>query len=182
MSEGLQSSTGVPLTVVGPTAITNHRQEIERFLGNTVAVPTVIDGAVVEDLYSFALEKHLEDFLVQNWAQTDLGREYDIYSDEGAVVGQQYPTDTGRIDILAVSKDKKKLLVVELKKGRASDAVVGQILRYMGFVKEQRAEEGQTVHGVIIAHEDDKRIRSALSMTPNILFYRYEVSFKLKKG
>jgi restriction system protein len=35
---------------------------------------------------------------------------------------------------------------------------------------------------VIIAHEDDKRIRSALSMTPNILFYRYEVSFKLKKG
>ena len=182
MSEGLQSSTGVPLTVVGPTAITNHRQEIERFLGNTVAVPTVIDGAEVEDLYSFALEKHLEDFLVQNWAQTDLGREYDIYSDEGVVVGQQYPTDTGRIDILAVSKDKKKLLVVELKKGRASDAVVGQILRYMGFVKEQRAEEGQTVHGVIIAHEDDKRIRSALSMTPNILFYRYEVSFKLKKG
>ena len=71
---------------------------------------------------------------------------------------------------------------VRLGAQRVADAVVGQILRYMGFVKEQRAEEGQTVHGVIIAHEDDNRIRSALSMTPNILFYRYEVSFKLKKG
>jgi len=37
------------------------------------------------------------------------------------------------IDILAVSKDQKELLVVELKKGRASDVVVGQIQRYMGF-------------------------------------------------
>ena len=31
------------------------------------------------------------------------------------------------MDILAISKDKSELLVVELKKGRASDVVVGQI-------------------------------------------------------
>ena len=31
-------------------------------------------------------------------------------------------------------KDKKTLLVVELKKGRVSDNVVGQIQRYMGYV------------------------------------------------
>ena len=72
--------------------------------------------------------------------------------------------------------------MVELKKGRASDAVVGQTLRYMSFVQEERAEEGQTVEGVIIAHEDDQRIRRALSMTRNIAFYRYQVSFKLVKA
>jgi restriction system protein len=111
-----------------------------------------------------------------------LGRDYDIYAEDGEPVGQQYQTDTGPLDILAVSKDKKRLLVVELKKGRASDAVVGQTLRYMSFVMEELAEEGQTVLGVIIAHEDDQRIRRALMMTPNIVFYRYEVSFKLVRS
>jgi restriction system protein len=86
------------------------------------------------------------------------------------------------MDILAVSKDRKRLLVVELKKGRAGDAVVGQTLRYMGFVKEELAETEQTVVGVIIAMDDDHRLRRALSMTPNISFYKYQLSFKLVKG
>ena len=125
------------------------------------------------------MEQHLEDFLVQNWAQTELGKEYDVYSEEGERVGQQYLTDTGPLDILAISKDKKRLLVVELKKGRASDVVVGQILRYMGYVQDELADNGQTVQGVIIALEDDQRIRRALSVVPNVTFYRYEIDFKL---
>ena len=103
-----------------------------------------------------------------------------IYEEDGEKA-QQYETDTGPLDILAISKDKKRLLVVELKKGRASDAVVGQTLRYMSYVAEELAEDGQTVLGAIIAHEDDKRIRRALALTPSIAFYRYEVSFKLQK-
>ena len=98
------------------------------------------------------------------------------------MVGQQYPSDTGPIDILAISKDKKELLVVELKKGRASDNVVGQIQRYMGYVLEELAEENQTVRGVIIALEDDTRIKRALAVATNIEFYRYQVSFKLFKN
>jgi restriction system protein len=72
--------------------------------------------------------------------------------------------------------------VVELKKGKAADVAVGQTLRYMGFVKEELAEENQTVRGLVIALEDDQRIRRALSMVPNIEFWRYQVSFKLVKG
>jgi restriction system protein len=130
---------------------------------------------------TFALEKHLEDFLVQNWKQTELGKQYDIYMNEdGEEVGRQFPSDTGPIDVLAISKDRKEWLVVELKKGRASDNVVGQILRYMGYVQEL-AESGQKVKGVIIAMEDDNRIRRALSMVPNIEFYRYQVTFGFLK-
>jgi restriction system protein len=125
------------------------------------------------------LEKHLEDFLVANWSQTDLGIEYDIFQEDGELRGQQYPTDTGNMDILAISKDKTKLLVVELKKGRASDAVVGQIQRYMGYVKEELAEDHQSVEGVIIALDDDIRIRRALAVTNNIRFLKYQISFKL---
>jgi restriction system protein len=82
---------------------------------------------------------------------------------------------------LAISKDKKELLVVELKKGRVSDSVVGQIQRYMGYVKEELAEESQQVKGVIIALEDDVRIRRALAVANNIEFFRYQVTFKLFK-
>jgi restriction system protein len=98
------------------------------------------------------------------------------------MVGKQYPTDTGPMDILAISKDKKELLVVELKKGRASDSVLGQIQRYMGYVKEELAEDNQTVKGIIIAMEDDLRIKRALAVISNIEFYKYQVSFKLFKS
>lgn len=127
----------------------------------------------------FALEKHLEDFLVSNWDSTELGRKYNIYTVDGEMVGQQYPSDTGPIDILAISKDGSELLVVELKKGRASDVVVGQIQRYMGYVLDELAEPNQKVKGVIIALEDDTRIRRALRVTQNIEFFRYRVNFTL---
>lgn len=134
----------------------------------------------IEDPTAFALERHLEDFLVHNWAQTPLAANYKIFQDEENT-GRQFKTDTGFIDILAISRDRKELLVVELKKGRASDAVVGQIQRYMGFIAEVIAEEHQRVRGIIIALEDDLRIRRALNVAPNIEFYRYEVKFDLIK-
>jgi restriction system protein len=177
MSEALRNSTG---SIGTASNITKHREEIEKLIGG-VSAPTLIStDASVEDPSSFALEEHLEDFLVKNWPHTELGKDYDIYEEDGEKA-QQYQTDTGPLDILAISKDKKRLLVVELKKGRASDAVVGQTLRYMSFVQDELAEDGQTVLGVIIAQEEDQRIRRALTMTPNIAFYRYQVSFKLVK-
>lgn len=178
MSDALRHSTGSIGTV---SNITQHHEEIEKLLGGASVPKLISTDASVEDPSIFALEQHLEDFLVENWPHTELGKEYDIYEEDGEKA-QQYQTDTGPLDILAISKDKKRLLVVELKKGRASDAVVGQTLRYMSFVQEELAEDDQKVLGVIIAHEDDQRIRRALTMTPNIAFYRYQVSFKLMKA
>lgn len=178
MSEALQNSTGAIGTV---SNITKYRDEIEKLIGGVSAPKLISTDATIEDPSAFALEEHLEDFLVKNWPHTELGKDYDIYEEDGEKA-QQYKTDTGPLDILAISKDKKRLLVVELKKGRASDTVVGQTLRYMSYVQEELAEEGQTVMGIIIAYEDDKKIRRALTMTPNIVYYRYQVSFKLTKG
>ena len=118
-------------------------------------------------------------FLIDNWALTELGKNFDIHQEDGVTVGQQYPSDTGPMDILAVSKDKKMLLVVELKRGKASDAVVGQTLRYMGYVRESIAEPHQEVRGAIIALDDDIRLQRALSMVSSIAFYRYQIDFRL---
>lgn len=179
MSSELKGTTGTGNTI---TQITKHIEELKVLIGGQY-VPTLIHtDETVEDATSFALEKHLEDFLIANWANTELGKNYEVYTDEGEIVGQQYQTDTGPIDILAISKDKQTLLVVELKRGRASDVVVGQIQRYMGYVKDELAEAGQQVKGVIIALEDDLKLRRALSVTHNIDFYRYQLSFKLIQG
>ena len=179
MSDSLKNSTGSIGTV---SDISNYATELEQLIGGKKQPTIISTDETVEDPSVFALEKHLEDFLIANWKQTELGKNYDIYEEDGQQLGKQYPTDTGFMDILAISKDKKELLVVELKKGRASDNVVGQIQRYMGFALEELAENGQTVKGVIIALEDDNRIRRALAVAPNIEFYRYQVSFKLFKA
>lgn len=206
MSDALRKTVQIPLTICN---VTPYQAEIEGLLGMApmpgvtaeagtaaepgaalepgAAVPPIPTGyqavvALGEDPVAFALEKYLENFLVDNWNQTLLGRDYTILEAEGERVGQQYPTDTGPIDILAVSRDKKRLLVVELKRGRASDVAVGQILRYMGYVQEEVAESGQEVEGAIIAFEDDPRTRRAVSAVPSVSFYRYEVNFKLVKA
>ena len=184
MSEPLRGSVVSQGTAVD---LFKHSQEIERLVVGraTPEVPPKLDPSdtqSIDEIVSFTMEKHLEDFLVANWAQTELGRDYDIFEEDGIPKGQQYPTDTGPIDILAISKDKKRLLVVELKRGRASDSVVGQILRYMGFVMDELAEDDQEVRGAIIALEHDQRLRRAIAATSSIQFYRYQVSFNLHRA
>jgi restriction system protein len=49
----------------------------------------------------------------------------------------------------------------------------------MGFVREEVAEENQSVDGLIIALEDDVKLRWALSSVPAVRFMRYEISFRL---
>ena len=110
MSESLRNSCGSIGTV---SNISKHSEEIEVLLRG-VSEPRIIStDNTIEDPSVFALEKHLEDFLVKNWNGMELGAEFDIYEEDGEQVGQQFPTDTGPMDILAVSKDRKTLLVVE---------------------------------------------------------------------
>ena len=176
MSGDLKKSSGATLTII---EVTKFAEEIESLIGTTVRQTIFSSDETVEDPSKFALEKHLEDFLVLNWSQTELSHGYDLVTDDDVVVAQQYQSDTGPIDILAISKDKQEYLVVELKKGRASDVVVGQTLRYMGFVQKELAVNGERVRGVVIALEDDLRLRNALSMVPTIDFFRYQIDFKL---
>ena len=49
----------------------------------------------------------------------------------------------------------------------------------MGYIKDEIAEDDQEVKGIIIAFEDDQRIKRALSVTNNIEFYRYRINFNL---
>jgi hypothetical protein len=134
----------------------------------------------VGDIVRFSLERHLHDFLRDNWQDTSLGREWDIYSEPGEPEkGYEYPCGVGRIDLLARHKTRPDWLIIELKRGQTSDVTVGQLLRYMGWVKSHLSEPHETVYGLIIAHDIDDSLRYALSILPNVSLQLYEVSFHL---
>jgi len=135
----------------------------------------------VEDASEFVLEKYLEEFIVSNFDTIFQGR-LRVFVDAEGNDGQQYVTDIGPIDILAIEEKTKAFVVIELKKGRPSDRVVGQVLRYMGWVKQNLCENGETVRGLVICREHDPKLTYALEMTNNIDVRYYSVSFKLKEN
>src|SRR5690606_21482037 len=71
MSQELKNSTGSAGTT---SNITQYAEEIQQLLGNVSQSTIVSTDPDVIDTTSFVLEKHLEDFLVQNWSSTELGQ------------------------------------------------------------------------------------------------------------
>lgn len=128
----------------------------------------------------FALEKYLEDFIVDNWDKIDFGEKLKIFTDNDGNVGKQYFTeDAGYIDILA--KDQKgNFVVIELKKGRKNDEVIGQVLRYMGWVRVKLSKKGEDVRGLIILKDKDTKLEYAIKeISSKVTIKRYNISFKL---
>jgi len=129
----------------------------------------------------FGLERHLHDFLFDNWEQTQLNQEWDLVEEGGDVKGYGYErtTEIGRIDLLAKHKTQPRWLVIELKRGQTSDDTVGQILRYLGWVKKHLAEPGEQVEGLIIGLKDDLKLHYALETLSHVRFLKYQVEFSL---
>ncbi len=126
-----------------------------------------------EDQFPFtsvSLERDLRDYLANNPGIIEKGL---------ILVQKEYDTkEIGRIDLLC--KDKKgNHLVIELKKGRKSDEVVGQILRYIGWVMDNI--EGR-VRGIIIVNEPDDRLKYAVSPLKDMIKIKYyRVKFEISE-
>jgi restriction system protein len=163
-----------------PTLAPVSDEEFRKFVeGVPLDPPESPEG--IEDHNAFVLEKYLEEFIVSNF-DTIFKRDIKIYVDsEGD--GQQYDTEVGRIDILAVESKSKSFVVIELKtEKRSSDQVIGQVLRYMGWVKKNLCNDGHAVKGLVICRDSDLKLSYALAMTKDIDVLYYTVSFKLAEA
>nr|QNO49179.1 endonuclease NucS [Methanosarcinales archaeon ANME-2c ERB4] len=121
--------------------------------------------------YSVSLEKDLANYLANNPSLIEDGLE---------LKGKEYDTrNAGRIDILCIDGNGD-FVVVETKKGKESDKVVGQIQRYMGWVKRNLAKKGKNVRGIIIVNEFDEWLDYAVSVNENIRLLYYEVKFAVR--
>jgi hypothetical protein len=132
------------------------------------------------ELQKFGLEKYLHEFLRDNWDATELGKSWEIYGEAGEDAGYKYPCGSiGQIDILARHKNGHDWLVVELKRDQSGDTTVGQLLRYMGFIRHSLAKETDKVFGLIVARSLDEKLHYAVSNLPNVAVHSYAVEFRL---
>jgi len=155
------------------TELTTILEYYKKIIGSPGLVATEVSQGL------FYMEKQLEDFLIQNWGNTELGKRFDLIVEDGELKSQQYKTDIGPIDILAKEKQSDGYVVIELKKNQTSDDTVGQLARYMGWVQQHL--RARKVIGVIIAGYPDKRLEYAVKMLPNSEMFIYEVDFKLNR-
>jgi len=144
----------------------------------TIIVETLLTEDTIISESQFALEAHLEEFIDKNWRHINFGIELAKYEVDDQS-GRQFPAGAWSIDFLCVDRLTGDFVVIELKRGKTSDAAVGQVLRYIGWVAENLAKPGQGVRGIIISQEVDDALKYAVKGLSNISVLTYKVDFKL---
>lgn len=126
----------------------------------------------------FALEKDLQRYLADNLQIIEPG--LSLFQDED-ISGFEYPAGGGRrIDILA--KDKSgNFVVLELKVEKGYDRVVGQLLRYVNWVRKELAEPGQQVRGIIVCRTMSEDLILACSSIKDIELFEYRLQVTVSK-
>jgi hypothetical protein len=120
----------------------------------------------------FLLERDLQQYLAENLACIEPGLR--LYEDEG-VRGIEFDAGGRRIDILAVDREGG-LVVLELKVSKGYDRVVGQLLRYMNWVRKELADPGQRVRGIIVCRAMSEDLRLACASIANVELLEYKLS------
>src|SRR6266436_3923820 len=104
---------------------------------------------IIKSYGSISMEQDLRDFLAENVFLVEKGL---------TLIGKEYDTrDAGRIDLLCKDEEGSHV-VVELKKGRIGHEVVGQILKYVGWVQKNLHKKAR---GIIIDSEPDDKLHYA---------------------
>ena len=112
------------------------------------------------------LERVLEDILEQNLEELEQGL---------TLVGRQFSTAVGPIDLLAQDRNKT-YVVIELKRGRTGDRVIGQVARYLGWVTERMAQGDKgRVRAIIVGREFDKKFASAITQINRVSPFTYDI-------
>ena len=124
----------------------------------------------------FAYEHDLRDYLAKNLQIIEPSLK--LYSDEG-ITGVEFPVGGRFIDILAVD-GKGDLVVIELKVSRGYDRAVGQLLRYMSWIRQHHADPGQKVRGAIVAKNITEDLLLACAEVPAVSLYEYALSIQVK--
>lgn len=113
-----------------------------------------------------ALEEHYQKLIHRNFQK--LFENYRYFDEEfqNAHEGHYSTEDAGTMDFLC-SDGSDNFVVIELKR-KSTDITVGQLCRYMGWVKENLAEEEQKIYGLIISESKDTRLEYAIKVVPNV--------------
>jgi Endonuclease NucS C-terminal domain len=139
----------------------------------TVRAPAPAETGAVSDLV-LALEKYLEDRLVECWDSL-------AWTAPLPYLGRQVPCAAlGFIDILARDRATRDFVVIELKRDLTDDEAVGQLSRYMGWIKKHRAAPvGVGVRGIIVVRAITPKLRAAALAHETVELYTYDFAIVL---
>jgi len=117
---------------------------------------------------SVSLEKDLRDYLANNPSTIE---------NNLTLIQKEYPTnEVGTIDLLCNDRDGHKV-IVELKKGRETDKVVGQTLRYLGWISKN---QDPNTRAIIVVNEPDEKLDFAVyPLKDKIKVKYYKVKFEV---
>lgn len=131
--------------------------------------------------HGFGLERQLRDFISDNIESLTVNnKRLKLFVDQTGNDGVEYYTAVGFIDVLGID-EAGNFYVFELKRDMGSDKVVGQVARYMGWVKSTIGKN-KNVFGVIVAKQISPKLRYAASVVPDVYLYEYQVKFYLNKA
>lgn len=126
----------------------------------------------------FAYEKDLQNYLAKNLHLIESG--LTLFEDEG-INGLEFPVGGRFIDILATDSDGN-YVVIELKVSKGYDRVVGQLLRYVSWIRKNQTEPGQSVRGIIVARHISEDLLLACSGVQGVQLFEYELSVSLREA
>ncbi len=126
----------------------------------------------------FLLERDLQRYLAENLGCIETGLR--LHEADG-IKGIEFEAGGGRrIDILAVDKEGA-LVVLELKVSKGYDRVVGQLLRYVNWIRLNVAEPSQRVRGIIVCRSMSEDLRLACANINDVELYEYQLSVTVNK-
>jgi endonuclease len=126
----------------------------------------------------FLLERDLQRYLAENLECIESGLK--LYEGDD-VRGFEFAAGGGRrIDILAIDRTGA-FVVLELKVSKGYDRVVGQLLRYVNWVRQNLADPGQRVRGIIVCRAMSDDLRLACASIKDVELFEYRLSVNVTK-
>jgi len=116
---------------------------------------------------TFDDEEILHRNLYHNWDKTPFAKKWKLVN-TGSYCGKFNTHEIGEMDMLAQNETGDKWLVIELKKNKSSDAAIGQILRYMGWIKTNKIKKNNTVQGLVVCGNYNEKVAYALKCLPDV--------------
>jgi len=83
----------------------------------------------------------------------------------------------GIIDFLTIDLDTNEIVVVEVEKDEQGQDIVGQLAKYMAWVRVNLAAEGQEVRGIICVWESTDWLRQIVPGMPDVEMFEYDLNF-----
>jgi hypothetical protein len=139
--------------------------------------PILVQENKEEQIFEALEVQHYQTLLHRNMPRLFPNLKYFDIEQQMAKNGQYDTQVVGIMDMLTIDENGN-FVIIEIKR-KAKDLSIGQILRYMGWTKEELCKSGQSVRGLIVAESKDINLEFALKIVPEVKFLKLNLNITL---